>query len=156
MTSRNHLARRTPFGGMPVGTGFVGAGDTLATDCSTLKHRRGGTVSWRSTTPTSAFAPKPRGSRRISRIRPTAVDRPLVFNPLACASPSQGRARSWRACCSWGSSRPRPWSANRRTRSSQTSSCRSPTTSRRSTSSRSTTRCAPSRAWTKATSSSRA
>ncbi|MDK6831114.1 MAG: hypothetical protein ACYCDN_07435 [Schaalia turicensis] len=31
MTSQNHLARRTPFGGMPVGTGFVGAGDTLAT-----------------------------------------------------------------------------------------------------------------------------
>lgn len=70
----NHLARRTPFGGMPVGTGLVGAGDTLATDCSTLKHRRGGTFSWRSTTPTSAFAPKPRGSRRISTMCQTAVD----------------------------------------------------------------------------------
>lgn len=87
MTSRNHLARRTPFGGMPVGTGFVGAGDTLATDCSTLKHRRGGTVSWRSTTPTSAFAPKPRGSRRISRIRPTAVDTPPCIQSARLCEP---------------------------------------------------------------------
>lgn len=86
MTSRNLLARRTPFGGMPVGAGFVGVGDTLTTDCSTLEHRRSGTFSWRSTTPTSAFAPKLRGSRRISRIWPTAVDTPLVFNPLFCAT----------------------------------------------------------------------
>lgn len=90
MTSRNHLARRTPFGGMPVGTGFVGTGDTLATDCSTLKHRRGGTVSWRSTTPTSAFAPKPRGSRRISRIRPTAVDTPLCIQSARLCEPFAG------------------------------------------------------------------
>lgn len=90
MTSRNHLARRTPFGGMPVGTGFVGAGDTLATDCSTLKHRRGGTVSWRSTTPTSAFAPKPRGSRRIARIRPTAVDTPPCIQSARLCEPFAG------------------------------------------------------------------
>ena len=75
---------------MPVGTGFVGAGDTLATDCSTLKHRRGGTVSWRSTTPTSAFAPKPRGSRRISRIRPTAVDTPPCIQSARLCEPFAG------------------------------------------------------------------
>ena len=90
MTSRNHLARRIPFGGMHVGTGFVGAGDTLATDCSTLKHRRGGTFSWRSTTPTSAFAPKPRGSRRISRNRPTAVDTPPCIQSARLCEPFTG------------------------------------------------------------------
>lgn len=90
MTSRNHLARRTPFGGMHVGTGFVGTGDTLATDCSTLKHRRGGTFSWRSTTPTSAFAPKSRGSRRISRNRPTAVDTPPCIQSARLCEPFAG------------------------------------------------------------------
>ena len=75
---------------MPVGTGFVGAGDTLATDCSTLKHRRGGTFSWRSTTPTSAFAPKSRGSRRISRNRPTAVDTPPCIQSARLCEPFTG------------------------------------------------------------------
>ena len=73
MTSRNYLARRIPFSGTPAGTDFVGASDILPTDCPKLKHRWGGAFSWRSTTPKSTFAPKPRGSRHISRMRQTAV-----------------------------------------------------------------------------------
>ena len=70
----NRLARRTLFGGAPVGTGSVGASIALPTDCSTLKHQGCDLSSLYSTALMSAFAPKPRGSRCIFRIRQTAVD----------------------------------------------------------------------------------
>ena len=84
----------------------------------------------------------------------TAFGQSLGNPAWPSSSPSLGPAPSWRACCSWASSRPRPWNTSTRTTSLPTSSCCSPTTSRRSISSSSTTRCAPSRGWTRATSSS--
>ena len=94
---------------MHVGTGFVGAGDTLATDCSTLKHRRGAHSLGGQQLP-RALLPRNRAILAVSPgIGQLPLIRPLVFNPLACASPSRGRARSWRACCSSASSRVRPW-----------------------------------------------
>lgn len=86
----NHLARWAPFSGTPADTVSVGASGPFKVNYSTLNHRERYPFRLHSAAPTSAFDLKPRGSRHVTKVLPTAAEAGPCIQTAPLCDPAVG------------------------------------------------------------------